>query len=280
MTNLFSQLKKQMIQEPKQFNLQLSKFPNLPDPDSVYNIDDFEHPETKETGRHYVIPISEEEKLYFPSATNLLGQIAAMNCEDSWIDAWRDAIGHEAADAIVHKARVRGTWTHQYLEDYILGKIVSSNHPLAWKLFTHIKPMIDEVDAVFCLENALYSKLLRFAGRVDCIAELDGLIHVIDFKTSRKKKPTPGSYFRQVCLYAFAFRELTGEVIEFGRILTGYDADERQQTGAFHTDVIIADTLPVLIDEIIKLRQHQGRPLKHTSDQLLDFYFNPETTLS
>ena len=50
------------------------------------------------------------------------------------------------------------------------------------------------------------------AGRVDCIAEWDGKLSVIDFKTSRKtkRKECIDNYFMQCTSYAIMFEEMTG----------------------------------------------------------------------
>jgi genome maintenance exonuclease 1 len=52
---------------------------------------------------------------------------------------------------------------------------------------------------------------LRLAGRVDCIAEYEGTLSVIDFKTSRKpkKKEWISNYFMQCTAYAIMFEEIT-----------------------------------------------------------------------
>ena len=50
------------------------------------------------------------------------------------------------------------------------------------------------------------------AGRVDCIAEYEGVLSVIDFKTSRKVKSHEDieDYFWQTSAYALMYEELVG----------------------------------------------------------------------
>ena len=62
------------------------------------------------------------------------------------------------------------------------------------------------------IERTLYSEYLGLAGRVDCIAEYEGELAVIDFKTSEKIKPEKWleNYFVQEMFYASAYYELTG----------------------------------------------------------------------
>jgi len=58
----------------------------------------------------------------------------------------------------------------------------------------------------------------RIAGRVDCIAEFDGKLSIIDFKTSTKERKDEynESYYIQASAYAEMFEERTG--IEINQI--------------------------------------------------------------
>ena len=64
-------------------------------------------------------------------------------------------------------------------------------------------------------EGALYSDKWGVAGRVDCIAEYDGKITVIDFKTSTKEKKEEWveNYFIQCTAYCEMFEERYGLAI-------------------------------------------------------------------
>ena len=70
------------------------------------------------------------------------------------------------------------------------------------------------------METFLYSHYLGLAGRVDCIAEFDGELAVIDFKTSTKEKQENWveHYFVQETAYAAMFLERTG--IEVKKVVT------------------------------------------------------------
>jgi hypothetical protein len=58
----------------------------------------------------------------------------------------------------------------------------------------------------------LHSKLMRLAGRTDCVAEFDGTLSIIDFKTAERMKDPQGchDYFLQATAYSIMFQELTG----------------------------------------------------------------------
>jgi genome maintenance exonuclease 1 len=84
--------------------------------------------------------------------------------------------------------------------------------PLTKFMFHHAKPYLDKINNVHAIERTLYSEYLGLAGRVDCIAEYEGELAVIDFKTSEKIKPEKWleNYFVQEMFYASAYYELTG----------------------------------------------------------------------
>jgi len=83
-------------------------------------------------------------------------------------------------------------------------------------LFVKIKSKLDDnIGKIYSLEQALYSDKLRIAGRVDCIAEWNGELSVIDFKTASKEKNEEWiqNYFMQCSAYAEMFEERTGRPI-------------------------------------------------------------------
>ena len=80
------------------------------------------------------------------------------------------------------------------------------------EMFNSILPLLDRIDNVHVIEGALYSDELELAGRTDLIAEFDGQLAVIDYKTSRKIKKWEycHNYFMQGAFYAHAYEERTG----------------------------------------------------------------------
>ena len=50
-------------------------------------------------------------------------------------------------------------------------------------LFKLMKPYIDQINNIRLVEEIMYSKNLTLAGQVDCVAEYNGKLSVIDFKT-------------------------------------------------------------------------------------------------
>ena len=126
---------------------------------------------------------------------------------------WRERIGLEEANRITKRATARGTDFHQVCQDYLENKELDWNdyQPMTKIMFIHAKPYLDKINNIHAIERTLYSEYLGLAGRVDCIAEYDGELAVIDFKTSEKIKPEEWieNYFVQETFYAAAYYELT-----------------------------------------------------------------------
>lgn len=164
--------------------------------------------ETTDSGRVYTTPEGNKYK----SITTVLS-----NYNKKAIYEWRQAVGDEYANIVSRKASNRGTKVHKICEDYINNEISEMKMQMLMpdmkELFFKIKPDIDEcVGKVYAQEQALYSDKYRIAGRVDLIAEWDGKLSVIDFKTSTKQKDEEDiqNYFMQCTAYALMFAERTG----------------------------------------------------------------------
>ena len=180
--------------------------------------------ETTPQGRRYFTP---EGKTY-PSITTVLSMLS----KDS-IKKWREKVGDEEANKISQQASTRGTAVHQLAEDYLNNKEDWKKGAMPSNLFSfnQIKPILDEkVDNIRLQEVFLYSDRLETAGQVDCIAEYEGQLSIIDFKTSRKPKKEEWitSYFMQAAFYAAAFYERTGIAIRQGVIIIAVDGSEPQ----------------------------------------------------
>jgi len=167
---------------------------------------------TTDNGRQYTTP---EGKIY-PSVTTVLSEYSKKA-----IFEWRDRVGAEVANKISRAASGRGTKLHTVCEKYLLNEMsdmkIQTMMPDTKELFFALKPHLDKnIGNIYSLEQALYSNELRMAGRVDCIAEWDGKLSVIDFKTASKAKDEDYilNYFMQCTAYANMFEERTGQPID------------------------------------------------------------------
>jgi len=126
---------------------------------------------------------------------------------------WRKKVGEDEANKITKQATGRGTDMHTLSENYLLNvPELPKVQPLSELLFQIAKPELDKINNIHALERSLYSLVLGIAGTVDCIAEYDGELAIIDFKTSKKPKPREWieHYFVQCAAYACMLFELTG----------------------------------------------------------------------
>jgi genome maintenance exonuclease 1 len=166
--------------------------------------------------RYYPIPGADK---YYPSVTSITSFKNA-----AFFAGWRKKVGEDEANRITNRATQRGTAFHSITEDYIKGELnldrYLENNPLSVRMFQSAKDTFDRIDNIHCLETFLYSHYLGLAGRVDCIAEFDGELAVIDFKTSTKQKQENyiEHYFVQETAYAAMFLERSG--IEVKKIVT------------------------------------------------------------
>ena len=187
--------------------------------------------ETLPTGRTYITP----EGNKYPSITTVL----SLRGKEG-IKKWRERVGEEEANKISTQAATRGTAVHQLAEDYLNNKEDWSKGSMPSNLFAfnQIKTILDKrVNNIWAQEVPLYSDKFMIAGRVDCIAEFDGELTIIDFKTSRKPKKAEWiqNYFLQAAFYAAAFYERTGVAIKKFAIIITVDGDDPQVfTGNTH----------------------------------------------
>ena len=138
---------------------------------------------------------------------------------------WRKSVGDEIADKVMRAATDRGSKVHEIIENCLSNKpendLVGNYGELASRMFSQMIPAIDKIDRIRALEQGLYSTKYGIAGRVDCIAEYDKELTVIDFKTAtRKRGERNENYLVQASFYSIAWEERTGEKINQITILT------------------------------------------------------------
>ena len=164
-------------------------------------------------------------KTPYPSVTTVL---SSDKSKQESLNKWRERVGEEEANKISHVAAQRGTAVHQIMEDYILDQApVTKPMPIYLATAGKLKKWVDiYVGDVKLVEGQLFSHHLRTAGTVDLVAEWDGKMAIIDWKTSRraKKREYINNYFMQEAAYAVMFEERTGIPVE--RLVTAIAYDE------------------------------------------------------
>ena len=174
--------------------------------------------------RHYTANDGSIETPY-PSVTTVL---SADKSKSDGIRKWRERVGEEEANRVSHRATQRGTAVHQIMEDYVLQQDpITKPMPIHLATASKLKEWVDiYVGDVKLVEGQLFSHKLRTAGTVDLVAEWDGEMAIIDWKTSKyaKKREYIESYFMQEAAYAWMFEERTG--IPVTRLVTAVAYDE------------------------------------------------------
>ena len=162
--------------------------------------------DNRKTGRVYHSPDGT-----FPSITNLLFEMISKK----GIQEWEEKIGKEAAQKIKTKASRRGTRVHGYLEKYLAGdeNYLEKAPPDHMELVKLAIPQIDEkIDNIRGIELGMWSEGLKVAGTSDLIADYEGELAVIDWKTATyiKKEEYILSYILQGTAYCRMLYELYG----------------------------------------------------------------------
>jgi genome maintenance exonuclease 1 len=154
-------------------------------------------------GRCYVT-----EDGIFPSVTTVVGWE-----KQAFFKTWRKQNPEEAK-----RVTTRGNELHSTIEKYLKNEDIASLElmPNDLELFIQIKENLDKIDNIKALEFPLFGKIIGLAGRVDCVAEYNGKLSIIDFKgsTREKRKEDIDNYMLQATAYALLWRETTGEKID------------------------------------------------------------------
>jgi hypothetical protein len=156
---------------------------------------------------------------FYPSITTVLG---VRKEKQQGLAKWRERVGNDVANHIMRTAAGRGTAVHHMCEDFLNNKDVIKEDQkfLPWCLFSQLKPTLEKsINNIYAQECGLWSEKYRVAGRVDCIAEWNGIPSIIDFKTSRSERKDDYNfeYYMQASAYAEMFEERTG--IEINQIV-------------------------------------------------------------
>ena len=162
--------------------------------------------------RYYITPEGKE----YPSITTVLS-----NRGKEGLFEWRNRVGHEVANYISGKAAKRGTAVHHMCEEYLNN--VSFIEPDWWLdkqknflpfcLFNQLRNgVLQRINNFHAQECGLYSDKYGVAGRVDCIAEYNRVLSIIDFKTSTSERNDEynENYYIQTAAYAEMYEERTG----------------------------------------------------------------------
>jgi CRISPR/Cas system-associated exonuclease Cas4 (RecB family) len=169
--------------------------------------------------RYYTTPTG----IKLPSVTTVVGAQSKQA-----IIEWRKRVGDEVANEKTRKATTRGTSLHNLSEKYLLNEPLPNVMPNIKELFLSVKKHLNRINNIHYIEQALWSTNVGMAGRVDCIAEFDGVLSVIDHKTAgyAKDRDSILSYFWQTAAYALMYEEMVGIPINKLVIIMAVENDQ------------------------------------------------------
>ena len=148
---------------------------------------------------------------HYPSVTSVLSMR-----KSEGLTKWRESIGENVANWEMRRCANRGKSLHTLVEQYMKNETPSIRDVLPLGLFKLMKPYLDQINNIRLVEEIMYSKNLTIAGQVDCVAEYNGKLSVIDFKTANKERQESwiDNYFLQCTAYAHMYEEIFGKPIE------------------------------------------------------------------
>tara|TARA_R100001126_G_scaffold102493_1_gene86909 strand:- start:2082 stop:2771 length:690 start_codon:yes stop_codon:yes gene_type:complete len=164
-------------------------------------------------GKRFYEHITTGEK--YPSITSVL----SIRQKEGLIK-WRQRVGEEVANHVMITSANRGTAVHNMVEDHLNN--IDINNVEKYKkqflprmMFQVLKPVLNNINNISLQEAQMFSSNYTVAGRCDCIAEYEGELSVIDFKTSKGEKEEDWieNYFIQGAAYAEMYEEHFGTPI-------------------------------------------------------------------
>ena len=168
------------------------------------------------------------DKIY-PSISTVLSATTSEEKKNG-LSQWRE--NEPAHEYITAQAQHVGTQSHKIIEDY-LNNILSYDEydllPIAH--FKNLRPFLENISEIICIEQKMYSDKLRVAGTSDLIAKYNGELSIIDYKTKRKPQVDDYmyEYYLQTTTYAQMFHEVTGQKINQVVILVSSEKNTRQE---------------------------------------------------
>ena len=157
------------------------------------------------------------------------------------IKQWRENMGEDVANYIMRVSSIRGTRVHKLVDSFLsnesLANITREYGVTAAGLFNLMRPALERISNIVAVEKRVYSTdpAIMVAGTTDCVADYEGILSIIDFKTSSKMRDqdTIDSWMIQATFYALAWECLTGQKISQLVIIC---ATEDGQTEVFKSE--------------------------------------------
>jgi genome maintenance exonuclease 1 len=134
--------------------------------------------------------------------------------ENQGLVVWRQKMGEYAANLESKRGRERGNSVHKISEAYLKNDLrvgQYENELLPYGMFQALRPSLDRISDIRVIEAPVYHRGFNVAGTADIIANFDGVLSIIDLKTSKMPKRFEWckKYFLQECFYSLAIEDMT-----------------------------------------------------------------------
>lgn len=157
-----------------------------------------------DNGRFYRTPSG----LIVPSVTTVLSTYENKKLEDL-----ERKIGSERMAELRSRGAKRGDGFHKAVESLLEGKEELPKNLISKELYLKAKSTIEKnVSDPLLIEQQLWSEDLQVAGTLDLIAEWNGKLSLIDWKTAsyKKAKDEIETYYMQTFMYTYMIHERIG----------------------------------------------------------------------
>ena len=155
-----------------------------------------------------------------PSVTTIL----AKTKDQSYINRWKNKVGHEEAERIKNLSSKRGTAMHKFLEKYIQGYGYQDLTPIGRQAAPMAQKIIEiglaPISEYYGSEITVHYTGL-YAGSTDLVCLHNDMETIMDFKQSNRPKQEEWieDYKLQIAAYAMAHDYIYGSSIRQGVIL-------------------------------------------------------------
>ena len=148
------------------------------------------------------------------------------------IKKWREDVGEKVAEYVMKNSALIGTQTHLLNEDYLNSIPLKNNfNLLAYAHHQNFIQYLNKIDNIHGIEIRLFSDTMKLAGTADCIAEYDGILSIIDYKTKKsyQREEWMMDYFIQATTYSRMYHEMTGRKIDQMVVLVSSERNTKQE---------------------------------------------------
>ena len=171
------------------------------------------------------------------------------------LDRWRKRVGEDIAKKTLHDAIQRGNLFHKICESYLKNECTCQfeNNLLVYSMFQNVKSELNKIDNIMAMEFPMISEKYGFAGKLDVLAEYNGVLSIIDFKSSRTKKKEVycKKWFLQEAAYSLLVEDVLGKPV--GQLVTISAAEDGTvEIFVKHRDEFL-DEINFILDEFRKV---------------------------